>query len=432
MSDPMMEPMMDRSDCLRALIRRGRGDGRHRALKAEPKEVWGIVEECLWEDPRIDRQCERRGRYLASIALETKMPGKVIARVVSERQSEDDSWLPVEVAGQLAAAGDADCRSSLLDCIQKADRWDVALSHIETDAEVIEAILSRAENADEEMLDDLVVSGPNEMVPQLAECRNPKLAAIARWRLDQQVEIKRKYALALKALEKRTLAELLATKKFEVSVTDVFGLPAFKSTPSTSDVEAVRCALNLKNTTGLRLALWWLKRWPQPTLLDSILALYEKYLQTPSSPPWISSQVGEALSALPGEEGLRLARDWFDGPDEARSWLGSWMLERRATVADVGRVQSALKKLPDNLTSLYPICDMLNVLARMPDIGWLPEVEDAYLSLRYSYGRSVAAKALAAMDRKRFDQIYAQECLKDCESRTRVLAGSEEEEVSWI
>lgn len=412
---------MDHSDSLRALIRRGRGKGYTDGLLAERSKVWSIIEECFWDDPRIDQQVERRSDYLSSLALETRMPSDVIAAVLRERQSENDCWLPVEVAGKLAAAGDSVCRRALLDYIKTAERWDVAVYEMQTDPGVLDAILSRVQDADEETSDAVAASVPSEMLPQLAESRSPKLASIARWRFEEQSESRERRKQALQALEKQMLAELLGTRKFDVSFTDVFDLPAFKRNPSGTDVEAVRQALNLDNPTGTRLALWWLKKWPQPVLLDSILTLYEMHLRTPGSPGWIASEVANTLSALPRDEGLMLARDWFDGADERHSWIASKILARRATSADLGRIEGALKMMPDDLTSLYPLCDLLQALARLCGSGWIAEVEESYLSLRYSYGRSLAAKALAAMDRERFNQTYAHECQRDCEEETRLL-----------
>lgn len=97
-------------------------------------------------------------------------------------------------------------------------------------------------------------------------------------------------------------------------------------------------------------------------------------------------------------------------------------MKQHATFDDVPRLrQEITKALADSDNRVYRLCSLVEAFKHLPGIGRISELESVFVELLYSYGRSRVAEALLAVDRDFFVRTYAQECLWDCEDRTRVL-----------
>jgi hypothetical protein len=134
---------------------------------------------------------------------------------------------------------------------------------------------------------------------------------------------------------------------------------------------------------------------------------------------------GDILQRLPPEMTLPLARRWLASPEWHLRLTSEGILEMHATPDDIPRVRAALATAlstatRDN-TDIYRVCGALDILARFSDIDLLPEVEAAFIESGYSFARRRAACAMRANAPVVFAEIYAYECLWDCEDATRQI-----------
>jgi hypothetical protein len=70
---------------------------------------------------------------------------------------------------------------------------------------------------------------------------------------------------------------------------------------------------------------------------------------------------------------------------------------------------------------IYRLCELIEAFIHLHGVGRIPELESVFVEFRYSYARSRAAEAMLAVEKDFFVHTYAQECLWDCEDRTRTL-----------
>lgn len=75
----------------------------------------------------------------------------------------------------------------------------------------------------------------------------------------------------------------------------------------------------------------------------------------------------------------------------------------------------------DSDDQAYRLCNLIEAFKHLPGLGRIPELESVFVEFRHSHGRRRAADALLAVDGEFFIGTYAQECLWDCEDRTRAL-----------
>jgi hypothetical protein len=88
------------------LLQRGRGEGYLRALALDRPTAAAAILECLTNDPRLDRQCEARADYYASLAIELGVGLEPIARIIrdAERPDNEDEYSSLSVRTLVALA----------------------------------------------------------------------------------------------------------------------------------------------------------------------------------------------------------------------------------------------------------------------------------------------------------------------------------------
>jgi hypothetical protein len=125
---------------------------------------------------------------------------------------------------------------------------------------------------------------------------------------------------------------------------------------------------------------------------------------------------------LPPSQTLPLARDWLNHDDGHFRRLAEDLMKQHATPDDVPLLRKEMAAaLADGDNQMYRLCDLIEAFKHLPSLGRIPELESVFAEFRYSYGRSLAAEALLAVDREFVVRTRAQECLWDCEDRTRAL-----------
>jgi hypothetical protein len=131
------------------------------------------------------------------------------------------------------------------------------------------------------------------------------------------------------------------------------------------------------------------------------------------------------LRQLPPSLVLPVARRWYGAAEWHLNGVAGDILEEHATPEDLPQVRALLAAAGATpvpyYADLYRACNALEVLARMRDVGPLPEVEKAFVEIGYSYGRMLAVQAMQANAPEWFAETYAFECMWDCEYGTREL-----------
>jgi hypothetical protein len=163
---------------------------------------------------------------------------------------------------------------------------------------------------------------------------------------------------------------------------------------------------------------------PADTLLGQDLRAF--FESSATRPGFLYGAAVRAITALPANVTLNLARTCFDAPaSPQQQHVALRILEVHGTAADVPRVRSALipslRRDTPNTYECYMQCGMLEILARFPEAGPYPEVETVFKEAGYSRTRIYAADVLAASDGQGFAHGLAVECLWDCEERVRLI-----------
>ena len=88
---------------------------------------------------------------------------------------------------------------------------------------------------------------------------------------------------------------------------------------------------------------------------------------------------------------------------------------------DIPMLRAAIDQaLHEDDANCYRLCNLVEALSHLPDVGSVPELLEVFFRFRYSYGRALAAKALHVTAPDHFREKLAMECLRDCEARTRI------------
>jgi hypothetical protein len=131
------------------------------------------------------------------------------------------------------------------------------------------------------------------------------------------------------------------------------------------------------------------------------------------------------LRQLPPSMVLPVARRWYGAAEWHLNGVAGDILEEHATPEDIPQARALLAAAGaapvPYYADLYRACNALEILARMRDVGPLPDVERAFVEIGYSYGRKRAAQAMQANAPEWFAGTYAFECMWDCEDETREI-----------
>lgn len=181
-----------------------------------------------------------------------------------------------------------------------------------------------------------------------------------------------------------------------------------RATRDPHEIEALRAAADDPTAPGFRLAMTILGQRGDSCAVPRIAA----FLAT--NPVGVGRAASlRYLLSLPPTTTVPLAREWLGLPD-ARGDAAEMILREHAEPEDIARVRAHLAAA----THYYTICDMVDALARVPELGPYPELEVIYSEASYSYARMRAARAMARTD-PAFPATFAEECLWDSAEGTR-------------
>ena len=439
---PIQDDKLAFAGTLLGQIQRGRGAGFLRVLEEDRRTVHPLLLNCITHDPRWDTDVETRAEYYARLALATHLDLQSLQhylRSTPDERLEFNVGLAVSMLGRLAYLGSSSAVDILRDYISYGVGWDAALNDLAklNDPSAVEGladvICSRFQTVEE--LESGSVYGvlAHDALTDLWRSWSRTHSGIARLLNEiEGIEGKRRndhhkrmegYGEKLSTLSDKRLLELaniqnhrqiekILLSRLKQAKVKLFRDIFTEDNPFAWAI-AFRCLAAMK-----RVAPYYER------IRDRVVSYVDAGNETSIRGQKLRA-IERVLCPMPAELVLPHARRWFEAEEWYLNRIGAEILENHATLEDVPRVQAGLTNALNTATphtlDIYHACAALDILARFPDIGLLPEVEKAFVEAGYSFARIRAARAMQANAPTQFAETYAYECLWDCEEEAREL-----------
>ncbi|MBE0542332.1 MAG: hypothetical protein IH623_13175 [Verrucomicrobia bacterium] len=409
------------ADSLLGKLQRGRGAGFLGTRRQTPSTIWPLLVECITRDPRLDRQVESRDDFYAALVIETGMELKPLATHLREHDDTDQSgWnttLTVTTLGSLAKRNYQNAVDILRDYVAWGNWWNWAIDELVATqnplawANLDEVFCKRF--SDDEAL--------NEELGWFSVAEDPwKTWCKQNTRLNQFIGSLRQPA---NQFEEHDFKNLSVADVLQLAGKDARVYAKLRKIithlvkPADFDFLLSQVSIAEPNRSGVALA--GLAKLANPAMFDWLIDFWAK---NPEMPVALRVRAEEAILSLPPARTLPLARSWLNHDAGHFRSLAEDLMKSHATPHDVPLLRKEMAAaLVDADNQIYRLCDLIEAFKRLPGLGRLPELESVFVEFRYSYGRSRAAEALLAVDKEYFVRTHAQECLWDCEDRTRAL-----------
>jgi hypothetical protein len=425
-------------DTLLGQLQRGRGAGFLRALQEDSTTSYALLYKCITDDPRIDHQVEERADYYARLVLLMGMSLSTLEnylRTVPHKRLGWETTLAIETLGRLAQLGSIEAVQILRDYVSYGAQWDYALQQIAelTDPNsrlgLLEIICTRFETGAQ--IDASAAYGIYGTVERaLWEGWSADYPCIARLLTEvDEIEASRAQGCLRPEppqYETLTVEELLLAAGPR-ALTKLADLVEAKARPG--DERALIAAFSQGNPFGWYAALRGLKALDRGKhlyshIFDQAVSRLESLPQARGPHLREIRAIVRTLDLLPPTMTLPLAREWFSSANWNKESVAEDILEQHATGEDIPVVTAALTQHlqagTENVDT-YRTCSLLDILARFPDIGPLPQVERVFVETGYSPARRRAASAMRMNAPQWFAETYAYECLWDCVEESRQI-----------
>ncbi len=427
------------ADTLHGQLQRGRGAGFLRALQENPTTVHALLYHCIIHDPRWDQQVEDRAEYYAQLVTVTHMdlaPLEQYLRTLQDERNDSDAWLAIGALGSLARLGNATALTILRHYIAYGTQWESALLKLveladpAATAGLADSFYARFATGEQmnkfdahALLDrhlyplmqswSLTHPGMERLYAEAETMWTTIWAAYPQRRswpaVNYEARPVSELLAAIDSSNRRQIEKMLFARLHQADIAQY--VAAFSSEHHLVWWVAFQCLVALEAAAPF-----------YDMLLHKLLA----YLGSGNSRALRGLQLtyaGRILQQLPPEMTLPLARRWFAAPEWHLRSVGEDILEAQATLEDIPQVRAgliaALATATRHNSDSYRICAVLDILARFPDLGLLPEVEAAFVQAGYSFARRRAARTMRVNAPAAFATTYAYECLWDCEEETR-------------
>jgi hypothetical protein len=423
------------ADTLLGQLQRGRGRGFVRALREDVSVVWPLLLDCVTHDPRWDRQIEERSDYYAALIMHTAMPldpFDAYLHALSGTAAGDPNDLVLDTMCALATRGHVPAIAIVRAYLDYGERWDIAfevLANTEGDPismdEVSRVINQRFPDDDtfDERFEDLRRDVPVWAIGRAQREPWRSLRKVNR-RVDRILSAHEAESEQRQRHQAQRLADLSTPVLLAGANQSNYRLAAMalEKRVVATDLDHLLDVAQRGDRWQRFVAFRGLQRLAHPAALPVLRAFFESSAARPVSAAPAYGAAVRAITALPADVTLDLARMWFDAPDSPQRHIALQILEAHGTVADVPRVRDALTRGPRYGTpECYMQGGMLEILACFPEAGPYPEVETIFKEAGYSRTRIYAAEVLAASDSQGFARGLAVECLWDCEERVRLI-----------
>jgi hypothetical protein len=435
-------------ESLLGMLRRGRGKGYLAALKPAPEAVWPLLFECITNDPRLDRQCEAREEYYASLIVATGMDLEPLrSHLVQNDAADDDDWSVGLLLSTLSCLAEQKRSPAALQILREyvsyGSAWHSVLFDLmdaDTSAglELSVAVLCRriARDADVRadfednvredwesycQFDEELRTRVRHLLPVCEPWKticshNKEFAALFRdigIAYDQpppaQEGPSREYLAGL------SLAELFAQVDKSNYVGSLRVLPE-KVLPVDEDYLLEQ--LETADRYRMMLAFRGLGALGTPRAFDVVKSYIEA---SENADRMVRRCAFEAFEEMPAPLTLDLARCWFRREEWHFQIPAGGVLERHATLEDVPLLIETLRTPETIQCEDFRLSAALDALAGFEGLGWIPEIEQVFCEVQDCFRRYDAARAMHVTAPAEFVSKYAFECLWDCHWNTREL-----------
>jgi hypothetical protein len=447
---PGPPPLADASDPL-GKLQRGLGAGYLWVLDADRAVAHALLMHCVFNDPRWDRQLDDRDDYHATLALDVQLHTGALELWLRD-SDEDDADTTSDVLGMLgrmAVRGHADARRVLREYVAYGHFWARAIEQLIGDLDAVQpsapwpevvagldAVLVERFANDDALAEALAGLDPRERPWTMWSVENPRIArafaleqrgagggatpaigsswSAAKRRNPRERGRERPPGTRPREMDTATLLQIAEDSRW----TQIADELAARDAPT--DVELLVAAANDPAVPMRRAAILALGRQGRRELLE-----IAERATAEAQRGKLQGAIALALEAMPLSQTRALAHDWLGSSDWARRRKAAGML---ATWAEDEDLAPARRALSDELdlgldADVYVIGSLSEALGRCGVHGPFDELQRAYESMPYSYGRRYIVAALAASD-PTFGGDVAVECLWDCEAHTRRLAAT--------
>ncbi|TMA89361.1 MAG: hypothetical protein E6J63_11525 [Deltaproteobacteria bacterium] len=406
------------------LLQRGRGAGFLWAL-GHAEEARPLLVRCITRDPRWDRQLESRAPYYAEIALAVGLDLSPLERHLREHDDANrdgyGSLLAVETLHAMACAGSDEALRMQGDYIAYGAHWDTALHGLVVLANANELpLIPGAQQA----LDGLLAAvrarfSNHEALVAALDREWPDYEPWRQW-AQRDTEIAAALAEAeagyLRSQRPRTPAANLSTREI-LARPDVRSFRrALAARCGGENAALLLDAARSGSGDAQAAALIALGEQNDARVLEPALSLLPSVPPPPAS-SWMRYAILRALSGLPADPGLVYARKWYQTNNFVLRRSAENIFARHAEPEDATMLREGAQRAFEEGDD-YRVCDAMDALARIPQLGPYPEVRAVFDGHRYSRARADAAAALAATD-PAFPRDRAFECLWDCDDSAR-------------
>ena len=383
--------------------------------------IWPLLVQCITQDPRLDRQVECRDNFYAALVIETGMELKPLSTYLYEHDDKDQSsWntpLTVTTLGSLAKHNYQNSVEILRDYVSWGNWWNwaidelVATQNVAAWANLDEVFCKRFSN-DESFKEELGwFFADNE--PGKTWCKQNV-------RLRQFADSLRQPMKPLEDYDYNSLSvvEMLQMVGKDARVRSKLR-KAIVNVVKPDDFEFLLSQVSVAEPDRSQIALAGLAKLANPAMFEWLRDFWSNNSEMRGA---LRRRIIEAMSSLPSVQILPLARDWLNHGDWHFRCLAEDLMKQHAITDDVPLLRKEMAlALADGDNQIYRLCDLIETFKHLPGLGRIPELESVFVGFRYSYARSRVAEAMFAVDKEFFVRTYAQECLWDCEDRTRVL-----------
>jgi len=409
------------ADSLLGQLQRGRGAGFLAARQEKPEKIWPLLVECITQDPRVDGQVESRDNFYATLIIETGMELKPLATHLYDHDDKDQSgWntpLTVTTLGSLAKRNYQNSVEILRDYISWGNWWNWAIDELVATKNLaawtnLDEVFCKRFSNDESLKEELEWFFADDE-PGKTWCKqNVRLRQFAD-----------SLSQPLKPLEdfdynSLSVAEMLQLVGKDARVCSKLR-KAIVNVVKPDDFEFLLSQVSIAEPERSQIALAGLAKLANPAMFEWLRDFWSNNSKMRGV---LRRRITEAMSSLPSAQVLPLARAWLNHGDWHFRRLAEALMKHHATPDDVALLRKEMAlALADGDNQIYRLCDLIETFKHLHGLGRIPELESVFVEFRYSYGRSRAAEALFAVDKEFFVRTYAQECLWDCEDRTRAL-----------
>jgi hypothetical protein len=393
-------------------LQRGLGRGFLAALDARRAEVHEHLLKCILGEARVDHQVDSRQWYYGELAWRTEFPVEPLeAHLVELGDDEDgDGWLALDVLGHLAMRGSGRAVEVLRGYIHYGGSWENALAELGRPKrpdywEGLEEIAARRLNSGGHGFGPYIDQEPfatfTRTVPEFVAAKEQREVDLGRPDLEKE----RVLHMNTQQLLQPPLTRIHERAKVLAGRTTAADQSLLARSLKHEDLQVRAVAARALAEQGsfqgyetAKLIVLGLRGWR---------SIVTRNFAT------------KALSAMPAELVLPLARDWRSSRRPTLRHASRQILEPHANRDDIPWIRRQLRRKV-SVEAEGELLSAAELAARLWDPEVLADLRRLFGEFLYSYGRMHLAEVLVQVD-SAFPTTLGMECLWDCEPDTRKL-----------